>query len=388
MKYEPHPAPDHTASDPRSDYREPVDRERLIAQYDGAIAYGDSQFGRFVAELKKRGLYDRALIVFMADHGEEFQDHGQWTHGKTVFDELIHIPLIVKFPGGASAGKRITQQVQAADVLPTVLESGGLPVPRPPVIIGHPLQAVIKGGAPEVPVVSEISHRGYVAHGMRTARDKYVRRFSPQEDELYFDLIADPREQSSRLEERSERVRNLRAAVEAAMVPNPFRHNVKVAGSGEFLLKLRTPGWIEGVQAVGLGSQERYEVESNGRRLSLRVRPKPGQAREVSFSVRPMGAPVVLEGTRDGRPIDAAQVWIAEEGLHPKEAPLKLPEVEPMGEDEKARLTSNVFAAPREERPGIHLWLTMTGGLKVMEKFDKETCEALKALGYIGTCPG
>jgi arylsulfatase A-like enzyme len=388
QKYEPHPLPDHPAADPRSDYKEPLDRERLIAQYDGAVAYGDQQFGRLVAELKKRGVYDRALIVFIADHGDEFQDHGQWTHGKTVFDELIHVPLIVKFPGGAQAGKRVSQQVQSADVLPTILETEGLPVPRPPVIIGHPLQAVLKGGAPEVPVVAEISHRGFVAHGLRTARDKYVRRFSPQEDELYFDLLSDPKELSSRLEERSERVRMLRAAVEAAMVPNPFRHNVKVEGSGTFRLKLKTAGWIEGVQAVGLGPQERYQVESNGRRLSLDLQPKPGRPREVSFSVRPMGAPVQLEATRDGRDVRPSDVWIAEEGVHPKEGPLALPEVEPVGEDDKARLTTNIFAAPSNAQPGIHLWLTMTGGLKVMDKFDKETCEALKALGYIGTCPG
>jgi arylsulfatase A-like enzyme len=387
-KFEPHPLPDRPAADPRSDYKEPLDRERLIGQYDGAIAYGDQQFGRFLAELRKRGLYERALIVFLADHGEEFQDHGQWTHGKTVFDELIRIPLIVKFPGRAHAGKRIAQQVQAADVLPTILETEGLPIPRPPVIVGHPVQAVIKGGAPEVPVVSEISHRGFVAHGMRTGRDKYVRRFSPQEDELYFDLLSDPREQSSRLDERSERVRKLRAAVEAAMVPNPFRHNLRTVGSGEFVLKLKTAGWIEGVQAVGLGPQERYEIEGNGRRLALRLRPKPGRPREVSFSVRPMGAPVKLEGSHDGKDIRPAEVWIAEEGVHPKEVPLTLPEVEPVGEDDKARLTTHIFAAPRDDHPGIHLWLTMTGGAKVMEPFDKETCEALKALGYIGTCPG
>ena len=56
-------------------------------------------------ELKARGLYDRALIVFMADHGEEFQDHGQWLHGRSVFDELIRMPLIVKFPGRRDAGR-------------------------------------------------------------------------------------------------------------------------------------------------------------------------------------------------------------------------------------------------------------------------------------------
>jgi len=107
QKYEPHPTPDHPGQDPRYDFKEPLDRDRLIAQYDGEIAYGDQEFGRFVQELKKRGLYDRALIVFMADHGEEFEDHGKWLHGRSVFDELIRIPLLVKFPGQRDGGRRV-----------------------------------------------------------------------------------------------------------------------------------------------------------------------------------------------------------------------------------------------------------------------------------------
>src|SRR5262249_55529762 len=178
--------------DPRPDYKEPLDRERFIAQYDGDVAYGDQEFGRFVRELKARGRYDGALIVFLADHGEEFLDHGQWLHGRSVFDELIRIPLVVKFPSGRDAGKRIAQQVQSGDVLPPVLAGMGRPVPQAPVIAGHPLQPVIQGGAPEPAAVSEVSHRGYVAHGLRTSRDKYVQRFSPQSDELYFDLERDP----------------------------------------------------------------------------------------------------------------------------------------------------------------------------------------------------
>ena len=64
-------------------------------------------------ELKSRGLYDRALIVFMADHGEEFEDHGKWLHGRSVFDELIRIPLVVKFPG--QRGRRHARRAAGAD---------------------------------------------------------------------------------------------------------------------------------------------------------------------------------------------------------------------------------------------------------------------------------
>jgi arylsulfatase A-like enzyme len=386
-KYAPHPLPGRPAVDPRSDYKEPSDRDRLIAQYDGDIAYGDQEFGRFVRELKARGLYDRALIVFLADHGEEFLDHGHFTHGKTVFDELIRVPLVVKFPRQKDAGRRVPQQVQAVDVLPTVLQAFELPVPAPPAIAGRPLQAAMANGAPEATAVSEISHRGYVAHGMRTRRDKYVRRFSPDDDEMYFDLASDPREQVNRADDHRERVRLMRAGVEAAMVPNPFRSHLKVAGDGVYELRLRTGGWIEGVEAVGLGPTENYAIEGNGRKLALRLRPRAGHPREVAFGVRPMGAPVWVEGTRNGRPLQPQDVWIAREAVHPAAVPVQLPEIEPVDED-KERLAINVLEPPPADKPGLHLWLHMVPGRSVMEPFDKETCEQMKALGYVGTCPG
>jgi arylsulfatase A-like enzyme len=387
-KYEPLSTPDHPGVDPRSDYKEPLDRERMIARYDGDIAYGDQEFGRFVRELKARGLYDRATIVFLGDHGEEFLDHGKWLHGKSVFDELVHVPLIVKFPKQKDAGTRVKQQERAVDVLPTILQALGLPVPGAPAISGVPLQPAVAGGAAELPALSEISHRGFVAHGMRTGKDKYVQRFSPEEDELYFDLVKDPKEQSSALEANRERVRLLKAGVEAAMVPNPFRHHLKVAGGGEWSISLKSGGWIESVETIGLGQGERQVVEGNGRRLVLTLKPKPGQPREASFLVRPMGAPVLVDALHDGTPVASKDVYVAKEGVHPPEGPLKLPEIEPVGDDDRERLSTDIFAPPADEKPGLHLWVTMVAGRKVMGPIDKAQCEALKALGYIGTCPG
>jgi len=382
-KFDPPPAPDRDAADPRSDYREPLDRDRLIAQYDGAVAFGDREFGRFIRELKTRGLYERALIVFLADHGEEFLDHGQWTHGKTVFDELVRIPLLVKFPQGRYAGGRVKQQVQSVDVVPTVLQALDLPVPAPPVIAGRPLQGVLAGGAPEPPAVSEISHRGFVAHGMRTSRDKYVQRFSPQEDELYFDLAQDPKETASRLDQARERVRFLKGGIEAAMTPNPFRHTLRFEGADAFEVRLKTGGWIEGVEPIGFGASDRYETSGNGRKLYVKVAPRAGQPREIAFGIRPMGAPVELEGTRRGRALLPSDVLIAQEAVHPPNVPFKLPEIE----TEKERV-ENIFAAPPSGRPGLHVWLAMSGGKKPPAMMDRETCERLKALGYIdGDCP-
>jgi hypothetical protein len=273
--------------------------------------------------------------------------------------------------------------VQTLDVLPTVLEHFGLSVPPAPVISGHPLQAVLKGGAPEPPAVSEISHRGFVAHGMRTRQDKYVRRFSPEEDELYFDLRKDPKEQQNLIDQNRERVRLLKAGVEAAMVPNPFRDTVRFEAPGTYQMLFKTGGWIEGVEPVGFGPGDRYDLDGNGRKLIVTVTPRPGHPRELAFSLRPQGAPVWLEGARNGKPLSPGDVYIAQEGIHPTEIPFKLPEIE----TEKER-AENIFAAPREGKPGVHVWLTLASGHQVMA-MDKDTCERLKALGYVsGDCKG
>jgi arylsulfatase A-like enzyme len=376
--FEPFPTPEHPARDPRTDYREPLDRERMIAQYDGDIAFGDREFGRFLRELKAAGLYEDALLVFLSDHGEEFLDHGLWLHGRSLFDELIRVPLVVKLPGNRGAGTRVAAQVQGLDVVPTVLEAAGLPLPAD--LGGQPLQWALAGGAKPRPALAEISHRGFVAHGVRTDGDKYIRRFSPDDDELYFDLERDPGEKTSLARESPDRVRLLQAQAEAGMAPNPFRYAVQVAGPGRFALRIGTRGWLEEVEATGLGPRERWSLGGNGRWLDLTLAPRPGAPREIGFTVRPVGAPVTLAGTRDGRALRPADVAIGEGSVRPDAFPFRLPDVESETERDRGL---NLFAAPREAAAGVRIWLTLPVG-RSLQELDPEARERLQALGYVG----
>jgi len=72
--------------------------------------------------LKKHGVWDSAVFIFLSDHGEEIGDHGGWLHGISVYDELVHVPLIVHFPNGKFAGMRIRKVVSLIDVMPTILD--------------------------------------------------------------------------------------------------------------------------------------------------------------------------------------------------------------------------------------------------------------------------
>ena len=97
----------------------------LRALYEGEVQYTDEQFGRFLDLLKGLGLYHSSLIVLVADHGEEFGDHGGFDHGRTLYQEMIRVPLIVKFPKSEGAGTRVSSPVSLVDLAPTIFDLAG-----------------------------------------------------------------------------------------------------------------------------------------------------------------------------------------------------------------------------------------------------------------------
>jgi hypothetical protein len=90
--------------------------------YDECVRLTDAAVGRLFARLKEMELYDQALIIVTADHGESLQDHGEYGH-RNVYDENARVPLLIKFPDGAFAGQRFASQVSLADIYPTVAEA-------------------------------------------------------------------------------------------------------------------------------------------------------------------------------------------------------------------------------------------------------------------------
>ena len=91
--------------------------------YQAEIIEFDHYFGEFIRKLKVMGLYDCSMIIFMSDHGEEFYEHKAWTHGHSLYNELIKIPLIIKFPHNEYKGVEISEDVGIIDIFPTILEA-------------------------------------------------------------------------------------------------------------------------------------------------------------------------------------------------------------------------------------------------------------------------
>jgi choline-sulfatase len=158
--------------------------------YNASVTAADAAAGKLIAVLRAAKLYDDALIVIASDHGQSLGAHGEETHGVFLYDETIHVPLLLKFPQNQNAGKRVTARARLVDVAPTILEIAGVPIPSQ--MQGQSLLRIAKANADQ-PVYS-ISNFPQQAFGWsaleswRAGRYLYIRAPKP---ELY-DLSADP----------------------------------------------------------------------------------------------------------------------------------------------------------------------------------------------------
>lgn len=161
-----------------------------VAQYDGAIRYTSDQLTTFFATLRAEGLLDDTLVILMADHGEAFLEHGTLTHGDVLFDELVHVPLVIRTPDGVPRGRRVPDLVGLIDVAPTVLDYVGI---RPPASFrGRSLRPLIEGTAQDDPNVVFLEAPDALA--IRTSRWKVIVDRTTGAARL-FDLARDPGEQ-------------------------------------------------------------------------------------------------------------------------------------------------------------------------------------------------
>ena len=357
----------HPGRDPRTDYKEPLDRERMIAQYDGDVAYGDREFGRFLRELKARGLYDRALIVFLADHGEEFLDHGQWLHGRSVFDELVRIPLRREVPAGSARRARGSRsRSRASTCCPPSSPRMDLPVPRARRSRDGRCRRRWPAGAPERAAIAEISHRGIVAHGVRTEADKYVRRFSPEEDELYFDLTKDPQEKTNVLGGRPSACGCSGAGRRRRWCPTPSA----TSSASRAPATTRSPSQTRRLDRAGRrrpasGRASATRSRENGRRLELRAAPQAGTAArgDLHRSAR-WGLRSGSRARATGGPCGRRTSTLGEGEHRPGRSPSACPTSTPRTRDGDARV--NLFAPRREPRSrACSVWLVLPPGRKL-----------------------
>ncbi len=207
----------------------PAQLERLVQQYHGEALYVDDALAALLDAVARR-TGDKALVVLTADHGEGLGQHAWLEHAVYLYDEQIHVPLLVRWPGRVPAGRRVATPVELADVAPTVLELAG--VASSATRDGRSLAAPIRDGSepPAHPVfgirrlVDEKTNWDQgVKLSVRTRDWKYIFA-SESPDELY-DLTRDPMERHNVLEERSERAKEMRGQLEAHVASLPKLHD-------------------------------------------------------------------------------------------------------------------------------------------------------------------
>jgi arylsulfatase A-like enzyme len=198
----------------------------LSALYDGDVALADERLGSVRRALEARGLWDDTLFILLSDHGEEFSEHGGFQHDQSVYEELVHVPLVVRFPGGRFGGRRVRQSVSLVDVVPTLADFLG----RPELASGgrgRSLMPQVRGAQPADGAAAVVSLRdnrkkyfrpfkrirGDLNVALREGTWKAIWNAEPGRLELY-DLARDPREKQDRAQEEPERSRRLQAAAE------------------------------------------------------------------------------------------------------------------------------------------------------------------------------
>jgi arylsulfatase A-like enzyme len=169
-------------------------RARTVDRYDGEISYSDAQFQRLLEQLKALGMYDNTFIVFASDHGEEFWEHGGATHGKTLYEEMLRVPLLIKMPGGQFGGERRDGLVEMVDLAPTLLDVLG--VPPEPEFQGRSFRALLETGA-QAPRIgyAALVNLAASARTAKTTEYKYLTDVVAHQ-ESWFDLVRDPGEKS------------------------------------------------------------------------------------------------------------------------------------------------------------------------------------------------
>jgi len=194
------------------------DKDYVVAQYDGAVAYMDACIKTLFTTIETLGIVDETIVVITSDHGETLYDHECWFDHHGIYDNVLHVPLIIRYPGKIPAGKRVSGYNQHKDLVPTLLDLAEIETP-----------GVCFDGSSLVPMAlgQEASKESefYITectwmrkHGWRTPEWKLMVALEPDfhfkpQIELY-NLVTDPDENVNLADELPDVVEHLKKRME------------------------------------------------------------------------------------------------------------------------------------------------------------------------------
>jgi arylsulfatase A-like enzyme len=251
------------------------DAKYVCAQYDGAVAYMDACIQTLLGALERRGLADDTIVVITADHGETLDEHECWFDHHGMYDNTLHVPLILRWPGKIPAGLRLGGYGQHKDLVPTLLELCAVDGPDY-AFQGRSLLDMVRGEAASHDPEFYITECTWMRkHGWRTPHWKLMVALEPDfhfkpEVELY-DLVADPDENRNLADACPEVVACLRARMNAWIARREAEEGITNP--------MLTQGDWHGKEGVGpfQSSQQAYDTLHIG---------TPGQAAKLQAEAR------------------------------------------------------------------------------------------------------
>jgi arylsulfatase A-like enzyme len=368
------------------------DRERIVSLYDGAIRWIDTQLGRLLDHLRRDGRLDRTVVLVTADHGEELWDHGGFFHGQSLYDELLHVPMLVRLPRGERAGSVIARPVRAIDVAPGLLDWANLP--RPKGFAGRSLRSIAEGpddDAGEGLVATATNAMFPTRYGLRTPAFKLVESLDSGSFAL-FDLTNDPGEKHDVSAERSDVASALRDRLEAAREPlRRSGYQIRIVGpastSATFRLDLSSPKPsfnFSTIDRTGIAGDTTAVLSQDGQQLHLagttdaRGRGFRFERTRATLARAATDDQVKLALTVDGRevPPDATQLGAAR--ARAGAAPIDL-----RADSLEASVAPDCPAPEKGVNLCVWRYPVRAASLPDLAAPDADTRERLRSLGYV-----
>ena len=203
----------------RSDQDKPIttaERDHLIDLYEKSLKYLDDQIGRLIDRIQNSGYANNTMIILVADHGEEFLDHGRWGHWESnLHDEILRVPLIMWIPNGPH-GQVVRQQVRLLDLMPTILDLCGCPLSND--LMGSSMASLLAPGESKYDgeeIITEMRRDTWHRIAIRTESFKYIWDSKQSDQPELYDLRADPGEKQNVHDQFPEEVSRFQASIDA-----------------------------------------------------------------------------------------------------------------------------------------------------------------------------
>jgi hypothetical protein len=355
------------------------DLQHIIALYDGEIRHTDGYLSRLFAYIRQLKLHKETVIILTSDHGDEFLDHGQTGHGKSLFSELVRVPMIWVFPDGRHRQTNINNLVQTMDIFPTLLEF--LDIPPPVTVEGRSfLSRFSDREGSDRPAFSEVI--GFTPHegsqyAVMTDSAKLIRSTRYDRYEFY-NLLDDPDEKNPVSLYESPDGEELKEQLEQFMSTTTLEIrfvDLGVVDSYHVLLNTVPP---TDCRSLDLETDDSIEIDQEEGIFEMRIScsegdqdgvvieiPKTAHTHELSI----MGSDSVMIDPR----------WIVlGDGDNPENLPLAF------RDSDQRYLKSDKMDSLMNSRPGIYIWMSGSDDTFSEPALpDADVEEKLRALGYI-----